>query len=360
MGTVNKLYGVKSSADVKAWGLSTGKLAFDADYLNSFEIDEKEDNKEYAHADGVTKKVAFDGEKTVTINMGCELGDIRLFAWINKAKLVNDKTPIFYNERISIASSNQEVTPNRKLKELKSAMVKGADGTLKKDLTSSCSVAEDGKITLNGANVGDIVEITYTSEVKAPHFSMMSQNEVTEDYFMVANVIGKTVEGGEAKAFQYQFPKVSPNTSLTYTYDGTKVAGYTFSAEVLAGTLNGKDDVFVDYIELPSSDEDGEYEGITDLGIIAQVASNSVLGFTIPNDGETPDSIKLQYSTGGTLWNDVVIDSSEDVNPAIDSAITVGSKNVTVKNVTNGMKFKIILTYDAESIDSNIVTATVA
>lgn len=328
MTVANTLYGVKGAGNISFFGLSSGELGLDLDYANKIEVSLKEDGIEYAKKNG-KKAIKFDGEVSGELKISVDMMNGDLLAFINRSKLLRSATNIFKSEKIVITANNQVVTPKETIAGFLGAYIINADGTKKAKL-SNATLGGDGKVTLTGVVVGDIVKIYYTTAKDSVHFSVNGTKEISEDYKAYCDVIGKQYEAGEKLPFQYTFYKVSPQSTIALTYDSTKVASFEITFDLLVDS----DDRIVDYAEIPLVDEDVDIA--TPIDNLIGIAGNTqaILGFSPASDAT---SVKIEYKSGTDPFADIPIGGSTGIR--IASAILASTNQVTVLGLTNGTAY---------------------
>lgn len=353
MGQAGLLSGVKDAGNVRFIGLTSNELGLDLDYANKFELNLSEDGRDYAMVNGVVQAVAFPGQITGTLTIGLDLinGDIQAF--MLRSKMLKGLNDILKCEKFKLTEDNQILTTKETPTQIFEVCTLKRDNSKKQRLANAI-LNEDGKVVASGGKVGDVVRVYYLTQKNVNHFTMTTDEEVSENYIAYADVIGKTWAGGDAMPFQYKLYSTSPQKSLDLQYDGSAVSNFELTFDILADV----DGNIVTYSEVNEDTEELPETAIIPTVVVAvadDTANTVTLGFTKP---ENATSIILKYSTDDSTWTEVNTEGSGS-EISIPAPLTSSNDNVVVSNITGSGTYKFKLVVDGvDSSISNGVTFT--
>ena len=235
MVLANKLYGIKDSANMQLISLKTGRVVLEIEQPNSVEQSWSNTGVTEARNHG-SRAIVWDGKKEGTITANVEVINSELLAIMSKAELKKEAIDVRVSKEFKVTEDAQvlDISGLGNVTKVTDVFVLNKDKTKKKDVTDDSVVDLSGKtVTLSGVAIGETVKVYgVASEIKT-HFTIKDKDEVTEDYMLVFDTLGKTQESGEEDYFQYQFFKVHVNFEYTVAHDTENPASIDIKFEVM-------------------------------------------------------------------------------------------------------------------------------
>ena len=235
MALFNKLYGIKDSANMQLISLKTGRVVLEIEQPNSVEQSWSNTGVTEARNHG-SRAIVWDGKKEGTITANVEVINSELLAIMSKAELKKEAIDVRVVKEFKVTEDAQvlDISGLGNVTKVTDVFIVNKDKTKKKDVTEDSAIDTVAKtVTLNGVAIGETVKVYGVANEIKTHFTINDKDEVTEDYMLVFDTLGKTQETAEEDYFQYQFFKVHVNFEYTVAHDTENPASIDVKFEVM-------------------------------------------------------------------------------------------------------------------------------
>ena len=347
MALFNKLYGIKDSANMQLISLKTGRVVLEIEQPNSVEQSWSNTGVTEARNHG-SRAIVWDGKKEGTITANVEVINSELLAIMSKAELKKEAIDVRVVKEFKVTEDAQvlDISGLGNVTKVTDVFILNKDKTKKKDVTDDSVVDLSAKtVTLSGVAIGETVKVYGVANEIKTHFTINDKDEVTEDYMLVFDTLGKTQESGEEDYFQYQFFKVHVNFEYTVAHDTENPASIDVKFEVM------KDDEgrLCTYVSAFDDAEDSPVIEPTKV-YVGGIADGDKAGLTVDQtllDGLTKvESVSknIAVKAAGSAINgkNVIIVADKEIEAIIDAtSLDITSDYTLTSQVFDGVTYYI-------------------
>ena len=347
MVLANKLYGIKDSANMQLISLKTGRVVLEIEQPNSVEQSWSNTGVTEARNHG-SRAIVWDGKKEGTITANVEVINSELLAIMSKAELKKEAIDVRVVKEFKVTEDAQvlDISGLGNVTKVTDVFILNKDKTKKKDVTDDSVVDLSGKtVTLNGVAIGETVKVYGVANEIKTHFTINDKDEVTEDYMLVFDTLGKTQETAEEDYFQYQFFKVHVNFEYTVAHDTENPASIDVKFEVMKddnGRLCTYVSAFDDSEDTPVIEPTKVYVGGIADGDKAGLTVNQTLLDGLTKVESVSKNIAVKAAGSAINGKNVIIVADKEIEAIIDAtSLDITSDYTLTSQVFDGVTYYI-------------------